>query len=235
VTRWSWAALLAALVVLAVLLAWADSTVLRPLFPEPFEPPRRAGFRPPTSLPLSPALLPPLRMDQVLGRFGRAGGLYSFWWFLSVGASMILLTMAVVVSVPMRARRAAERVGAAALPQLLVAGIATVMLGLAASVLLRVSFVLLSVAPLLWAAGALGAVFGLSALSLAAGRWLRARLGPAPPLLGPLAGLLVLFDISLVPVVGWVVLAIVAATALGLAVLTRLGSATGWALEELNW
>jgi len=98
-----------------------------------------------------------------------------------------------------------------------------------------VSFVLLSVVPLLWGVGAVGTTFGLSALAVAAGRWLRLRLGPAPPLLAGVAVLLVVFDVGLVPAVGWAVLAVVAVTSLGLAVLTRLGSPVGWSLDELNW
>ncbi|HKF74545.1 MAG TPA: hypothetical protein VKF59_00245, partial [Candidatus Dormibacteraeota bacterium] len=146
--RWGWAALLAALLVIAVLLAWADSTVFRPLFPEPFEPPRRSSFRPPASLPLPAALLPEVRTDVVFKRFGRVGGLYTFWWFLSVGAGMILVTLGIVLAFPQRVRRAAQAVSGRALPMLLVAGIATLLLGLALTVLLRVSFVLLSVVPL---------------------------------------------------------------------------------------
>jgi len=34
---------------------------------------------------------------------------------------------------------------------------------------------------------------------------------------------------------GWVVVAVIASTALGLPVLTRVGSPTGWSLDELNW
>src|SRR5205814_3567658 len=46
--RWSWVALLTGLVAAALLLAWADSTLFRPVFPQPFEPPRRpTGLRPP--------------------------------------------------------------------------------------------------------------------------------------------------------------------------------------------
>jgi hypothetical protein len=98
-----------------------------------------------------------------------------------------------------------------------------------------VTFVLLSFVPLLWALIAISVVFGVSALVLAFGRWLRTRLGPAPPLLGALAGILVLVDVGLVPVVGWVFLVLLAVTSLGLAVLTRMGSPAGWSFDELNW
>ena len=93
---------------------------------------------------------------------------------------------------------------------------------------------LVSIVPFLYGLALLGAVFGVAAFALAAGRWLRAHLGPAPPLLAALAAILVLLDVSLVPVAGWLVLAATAVTSLGLAVLTRVGSATGWSLDELN-
>jgi hypothetical protein len=232
VVRWSWLALLVALVGIAVLLAWMDSSVLRPLFPEPFEPPRRPAFRPPPPVPL-----PIGRRDEVVlfTGFRPVGGLYTFWWFASVAAGLVLVILAVLVAMPARSRRAAERVSWTALPLMLAAGVATLLLGLALTVLLRAGFVLLSIVPLVWGMAVLGAMFGVAVLALASGRWLRARLGPAPPLLAALAALLVLVDVALVPVAGWVVTAVIAVTALGLAVLTRVGSPTGWSLDELNW
>ena len=228
--RWEWIALVAGLVALAILLAWADSTIFRPAFPHAFEPPRRTGFRPPaaTELPFAP-----FRLD--FRGLGRVGGLFTFWWFLSVGAGLIVVTLGLLAVLPLRIRRVAETVRLASLPVMLAAGVATALLGLAATVLLQVTFVLLSFVPLLWAVLALSVVFGEAALVLAFGRSLRARLGPAPPLLGALVGLLVLVDVGLVPVVGWLFLVVVAVMSLGLAVLTRMGSPTGWSFEELNW
>lgn len=231
--RWGWLTLLAALVCLAVLLAWLDSTVLRSLFPEPFDPPSRATFRPaPAPVPLPPGV----RREVIEFKgFGAVGGLYTFWWFVSVAAGLVLVVLAVLLAMPARARRAAQRLGPGALPLMLAAGVATVLLGVALTVLLRVGFVLLPIVPFIWGLAAAGVVFGLAVLALASGRWLRTRVGPAPPLVGALAALLVLVDLALVPIAGWVVLAAAAVTALGLAVLTRLGSASGWSLDELNW
>jgi hypothetical protein len=230
--RWGWPVLLAALLVIGLLLAWADSTVFRPLFPEPFPQVRRPPFRAaPAAVPL-----PPIGPRRVFfSGLGPAGGLYTFWWFVSLGAGLILVSLAPLVVAPSRARRAAQRVSAASLPLMLAAGIATVLLALAATVLLRIGFVLLAIVPLVWALGALGALVGLAALALAGGRRLSTRLGPAPPLVAALAALLVLLDVSLVPVLGWVVLGLVGVTGLGVSVLTRLGSQAGWSLEELNW
>jgi hypothetical protein len=230
VIRWGWIALVAGLVVLAVLLAWADSTVFRPAFPQPFEPPRRTGFRPPAApdLPLAP-----LRLN--FRGLGRVGGLFTFWWFLSLGLGLIVVTLGLLAALPLRIRRAAERVQPATLPVMLAAGFATALLGLAVTVLLQVTFVLLSFVPLVWAVVAISVIFGEAALVLAFGRWLRNVIGPAPPLLGALAGLLVLVDLGLVPVLGWLFLVVVAVMSLGLSVLTRMGSPEGWSFEELNW
>lgn len=231
--RWSWLLLLSGLVAAALLLAWADSTLFRPAFPQPFEPPRRTGLRPPgpPDLPLGPFGFGRLEFRGL----GRVGGLYTFWWFLSMGAGLILVTLGALVALPVRIRRAAERVRPAALSLMLAAGVAAALLGLAASVLLRFTFVLLSFVPLLWAVAAFGIVFGEAALVLAFGRWLRSRLGPAPPPVAAVAGLLVLVDVGLVPVAGPLILVVIAVTSLGLAVLTRVGSPAGWSLDELNW
>jgi hypothetical protein len=230
VLRWGWIAVLAGLVTLAVLLAWADSSVFRPAFPQPFEPPRRTGFRP----PLAPDLpFTPFRLE--FRGLGRVGGLFTFWWFLSVGAGLIVVTLGLLATLPVRIRRAAQRARPATLPVMLAAGVATALLGLAVTVLLQTTFVLLSLVPLVWAVVALGVLLGEAALVLAFGRWLRTLLGPAPPLLGALAGLLVLVDVGLVPVAGWLFLVVLAVMSLGLAVLTRMGSPTGWSFEELNW
>lgn len=234
--RWTWVAALAALVGIGLLLSWADSTLFRPLFPVPIEPPRRVEFRPNPVFPeLPPPLVPGRRGGFTFTGLGPAGGLFTFWWFLSTAAAMILLALAAMVALPARVRRAAERVTPASLSFMFAGGIATALLGLAASALLRLSFVLLSFVVLVAGLALFGAIFGLAALALALGRWLRSRLGPVPPLLAALAGLLVVLDVALVPWVGWLVLAVLAVTSLGLAVLTRLGSSSGWSLEDLNW
>jgi hypothetical protein len=233
--RWTWLALLGVLLAGAVVLAWADSTVLRPLFPEPLPPPRRAEIRGGALpvLPLGPA--GERRAAIVFPGFGPVGGLFSFWWFLSTAAGVAILGLAALAVFPARARRAAERLAPSTLSLMLVAGFAAVLLGVAVTVLMRATFVLLSFVPLVWAAAALGALFGVSVLALALGRWLRLRLGPAPALVGAVAGLLLFVDVAFVPVLGWAALAALAVCGLGVAVLTRLGSASGWGLEELNW
>jgi hypothetical protein len=118
---------------------------------------------------------------------------------------------------------------------MLAAGIAAILLAIAVTVLMRVTFVLLSLAPVVLAGVAAGVLFGIAVLALATGRWLGARLGPAPVLVPALAGLLMFLDVALVPVLGWLALLVLAITGLGVAVLTRLGSAVGWGLDDLKW
>ena len=50
-----------------------------------------------------------------------------------------------------------------------------------------------------------------------------------------ISGLLLLVDVGLVPVIGWLFLVVVAVMSLGLTVLTRMGSPSGWSFDELNW
>ncbi|HZU18509.1 MAG TPA: hypothetical protein VFD01_18135 [Candidatus Dormibacteraeota bacterium] len=228
--RWRWIGLAGGLVALAVLLAWIDSTALRSFFPHPL-PVRRVPFRPEPRpmLPFGPGL-----RGLLFPRLGPVGGLYTFWWFLSVGAGAVLLALAVLVAVPARARRAVERMARAGLPSVVVAGVAALLLALAATVLMWTSFVLAWGVAFVWGLTALGMLFGLSCLALAFGRWLCVRLGPAPPLATATVALLAFFDLGLVPVLGWALLGLLLVGALGLAVLTRLGSATGWSLEELD-
>lgn len=230
--RWGWVGLLTGLIVVALLLAWLDSTLLRPLFPESVPGVRRLDV---VRAQGQGVPLPRVgRRELVFHGLGPVGGLFSFWWFLSAGVGGTLVALAALLALPGRARRAAERVRVATLPLMFAAGVATLLLGLALTVLLRVGFVLVSIVPFLYGLALLGAVFGVAALALAAGRWLRGRLGPAPPLLGALAAILMLLDVSLVPIAGWLVLGVAAVTSLGLSVLTRVGSATGWSLDELN-
>jgi hypothetical protein len=221
--RWAWPGLLSALVVVALLLAWADSTALRELFPTVILPARR----PPHPGPLPPPM-------GFFGGLGSVGGLFSFWWFLAAGAGVSLITLAVLAALPTRVRVAADYARTNGLSRLFAAGVAAAILLVAVTVLLRVTFFLLSVVPFVWAAALLGAVFGTASLALALGRALQGMLGRAHPLQAAGAAVLLFFDIAMVPVVGWIGLALLALTALGVAVVTRLGSAQGWSLEDLD-
>jgi hypothetical protein len=63
----------------------------------------------------------------------------------------------------------------------------------------------------------------------------RLRLSEAYPLLAALAGSLIIFDLAVVPYVGVFALAGIAIAGLGLAVVTRFGSETGWSFGDLRW
>ncbi|MBJ7604249.1 MAG: hypothetical protein JF888_13835 [Candidatus Dormibacteraeota bacterium] len=230
VTRWS--LMLAVLLGAGLLLAWADATVLNSLFPQPV--PTARGFQPRAQLPFPPGRH--LGADRLEFRgLGSPGSVFSFGWFLATGAVLLLLTLAMLALASRRARLAAERVSPRLVVLLLAAGISATLLILAATELLRATFLLLSLVPIVWAASAVATLFGCAALALAAGRWLRGRLGGGNPWLGVVMAILIGLDAGLVPFAGWLLLLAVGLTGLGLAVVTRLGSAGGWNLEDLNW
>jgi hypothetical protein len=231
--RWGWPVIISVLLAAGLLLAWADSTAFRGVFPYPFPQVRPRGLFRPAEVDIPPGVVPIPRL--VFGGLGPAGGIYTFWWFLSAGASAALLVLGTLVVMPGRARRAAGRVQPASLSLFFAAGVATVLLVFAVSELMRETFVLLSVVPFLWAISLVGIVFGAAGLALAFGRWLRDRVGQVHPLIAAFAAVLFMFDVALVPVAGWIALAVAAVAALGVAVVTRLGSPAGWSLEELDW
>lgn len=233
--RWNWIVLMAVVLSVGVLLAWADSTILRQLFPQPTPGLRRTEIKGHAALAVPPALLPGPGRAFVFGGFGPVGGPFSFWWFLTTGAGVVLLATAALVVFPARVRRAAQRLAGPGLSLAFAAGVAAALLGVAVTFLMRATFVLLSLVPIVWATAGVGALFGISVLAVLVGRWLRTRLGPVPILVGAMAGLLLFFDVALIPVLGWIVLVILGVTGLGLAVLTRLGSPSGWGLRELDW
>ena len=229
-----WIALLAALVVLFALLAWADSTILRGVFPttprprhqgaRAFDGPRGAG-------PFIPGLGP-------VGFYGigRVNGVFTFSWFLATGAGAVLLSLAVLVVFPRRVRTAMSWLEAGNGPATaLLAGVAAVLLFSALTVVLRAGLTLLPAVPVMLVVVLGGVIFGVACLGLALGRGLARYVRPAHPLVSALAGLLAIFDAALVPYAGWVVLALAALAGLGLTVMTRFGSSEGWGLEDLWW
>jgi len=226
-----WSLLVVALLGAGFLLAWADATLLNSLFPQPGPPSR--SLQPRAELPLAPGR--PRGFRPEFPGLGPRGAFLSLAWFLATGAVLLLLTLAMLALAPGRARRAAERVSLRLVALLLAAGISATLLILAATELLRATFWLLTLVPFIWAASAAATLFGCAALALAAGRWLRGRLGGGNPWLGAVLAALIVLDLALVPFAGWLLLALVGLAGLGLAVVTRLGSTGGWNLEDLNW
>ena len=157
---------------------------------------------------------------------------------LSNGAGLIFIALAVLVVFPTRARTAVQRLEARNGPAIaLAAGVATLLLTLAALLLLRFTLVYLVLIPVLVAIAVAVALFGLACVALAIGRQLerRLRLGDAHPLVVSLAGTLIVFDLAVIPYAGVFALAALAVAGLGIAVVTRFGSETGWSFADLKW
>jgi len=126
--------------------------------------------------------------------------------------------------------------GPRALLRLLGVGVLGSLVVLLLSGLGMFAFLAFPVSLLLPTVGLLVAYLGLVGVSLALGRWLRRLAGLARPM--PLAelglGTLTLFAVSQVPILGWIVAGLAAATALGAILVTRLGSGKPWSLEPLR-
>ena len=225
--RWRWPALLTLLVILALVLAWVDS-ILIGHFAHPLASVSAVGR-------LGPPGLPPDRFPGF--RFmGPIGGLFSFWWFVSLLVGLVAIPVLVIVAAPGRVRTAIDNLESGGGPLLaLLAGFASLLLLGAFSFVIRLSVVLLPLVGVIWALGAIGVLFGAGALALYTGGLLRRRIGAVHPVLAAFTGLLVMANLALIPYAGVAVLAVLGLTSLGVSVMTRFGSARGWALDELDW
>jgi len=178
---------------------------------------------------------------NVAGPFGNIGPISPFQAlraFLSNGAGLVLLALGALLLFPSRARVAVERLEGRYGPAIaLAAGVATFLLGVGAVALLRFTLIFLAVIPAVFIIALAAALFGLACIGLAIGRLLqrRLRMGPAHPLVAAVAGALVVFDLAVIPYLGAVALAAVAISGLGLAVVTRFGSESGWTFSDLDW
>lgn len=230
--RRSWLIVLACLVVAGAALAWADAALLHPLLPHPTGA-HIDGFRARTDGP-PPRGAGPGGFGFGLFLRGRDG--FGYGWILSTAAVLALAGLVAAVLVPARVRTAVERIEAPGGPVVvLVAGTVAAVLLAAVSLLLRYTFVLVGLTPLVWLTAVAAVIFGLAALGVFAGRRLQSALGAAPPLLVGLVGVLLVVDLALIPLVGWVFAGVAAVAALGLSVVTRFGSPDGWSLDALTW
>ncbi|MHB8589879.1 MAG: hypothetical protein ACYDA0_13685 [Candidatus Dormibacteraceae bacterium] len=173
-----------------------------------------------------------------LGSRGPISPIQALRAFLSNGASLIFLALAALVLFPARARVAVERLEDRHGSRIaLAAGVAMFLLTLAAITLLRFTLIFLALIPAVLVVALAATLFGIACISLGIGRLVqrRLRLAEPHPLVAALAGALVVFDLAVVPYAGVLALAAVAVGGLGLAIVTRFGSAGGWSFGDLNW
>jgi hypothetical protein len=239
--RWGWAILIAGLALAGVLLLLADTSarVTYPLKGQVIVSP--------------PAVTQKLETKTVRFDNGPIGGkmvfapiiglgplspLEALRLFLSNGAGLVLLALTALILFPSRARSGVERLEGRFGPGIaLGAGLVMVLLTAAATTLLRFTLLFLGLVPLVFLAVLVASLFGIACISLAIGRRLHRllRLPEVHPLVPALAGALVVFDLAVVPYAGVFALGVVVVAGLGLAVVTRFGSAGGWSFGDLNW
>ena len=243
--RWRWPLLIGGLAVVGVLLAVADTALYGPSL----GPYSELVIGPPGVKAISMSSPNPERWvrtrfpDRIafgvpFGGIGTISPLQALRAFMSNGAGLVLLALAVLLFFPNRARVAVERLEGRHGPEIaLTAGVATFLLAVGVVALLRFTLIFLAVIPAVLVVALAAGVFGIGCIGLALGRFLqkRLRLGSGHPLLAALAGALVVFDLAVIPYAGAVALAVVAIGGLGLAVVTRFGSETGWSFSDLNW
>ncbi len=244
--RWAWALLIGGLALAGLLLSLAD-VALGPKWPQPLA----ASFAAPAKFdhPRQPYGPQPVRFEQKdpsqvyvikapIGLGVSLNPLQALRVFLSNGAGLVLLALAALLIFPSRARTTVERLeGRHGIEIALVAGVAMFLLTLAAAALLRYTLVFLPVIPVLLLVVMAAALFGIACISLATGRLLHRtlRMQAVHPLIAALAGALVVFDLAVIPYAGVFLLGAFALAGLGLAVVTRFGSSSGWSFRDLNW
>jgi len=151
-----------------------------------------------------------------------------------VGALLLLLGTGTLTLylVPRRVGRIAQtlEVGGVALARLFLVGLAGYVVFAALSVLAALTLFGAPVGLLLLIGAYAIIPLGLAAISLPLGRAAGRRFGLTPPgpLVDLLAGLLIIFILSLIPLLGTVLLVLLAIVGFGAVVLTRAGSAQGW-------
>jgi hypothetical protein len=243
--RWGWPILVAVLAALGVLLAIADTALYGPTL-GPYAtfligPSQAVLVQRPSPDPgrfIRTRFPEKVSFGSPFGRLATMSPLQALRAFLSNGAGLVLLALAVLLLFPHRARVAVQRLeGRHGIEIALAAGVAAFLLAIGAVALLRFTLIFLAVIPFVILIAVAVALFGIACIALALGRLLQRRLhlGPAHPLVAAVAGALVVFDLAVIPYLGAVALAAVAIAGLGLAAVTRFGSETGWSFVELDW
>ena len=239
--RWGWAILIGGLALAGILLSLADTSSRLPY-------PLKGAI-----VGSSPAVTQKLETRTMRFDNGPIGGklvfdpfiglgplspLAALRAFLSNGAGLVLLALAALILFPSRARNAVERLeGRFGAGIALGAGLVMVLLTAAATTLLRFTLLFLGAVPLVLLVILIASLFGIACISLAIGRLLNRQLHlpEVHPLIPAVAGALVVFDLAVIPYAGVFALGVVVVAGLGLAVVTRFGSAGGWSFGDLSW
>ena len=244
--RWAWPVLIAGLAVLGIALAVVDIAVDKQSFALSEVVVGAPGKSPVVQQKLHTETLSfdrtrfadRLIFDSPFAGFGPLSPYLALTAFLTNGAGLVLLALAALVAFPTRARTAVERLeDRHGIEIALGAGLVLVLLTLAATTLLRFTLLFLAAVPLVLLVVLMAALFGIACISLAIGRLLlrRFKLPAVHPLVVALAGALVVFDLAVIPYAGVFALAAVTMAGLGLAVVTRFGSSSGWTFVDLNF
>jgi len=176
------------------------------------------------------ALITPLGLYPA-GYQGAGMALLSFVTFLALACATAFI-------VPDRIRRVREAVSTSPRRLLILATLGVLTLAMAGLVVQALFLLVVSVVltPIVAGLAAACVLFGLVAMFLVVGTGLRTRLrlGPASPLADLVIGMLVVFPLTLIPAVGWVVLGLLMITGTGAVIATRFGGSTGWSLASLS-
>ena len=177
-----------------------------------------------------------------VGLFGLAGTtLGGVTGHLASLVTLLLAGLGVLYALPARVGRIAAALDGRWLQRVRLGavGLAAGLLALAFGTLALLTIAGPAIAVTIIALSYLGGLFGITAVSLPLGRWIARRGGLAeqPPAIDLLAGLLGLFLISLLPILGGIIFALVALVGLGATIQTRAGSVQPWslALPDLDY
>ena len=108
--------------------------------------------------------------------------------------------------------------------------------GFLLTVVLTTLVIGIPVAALLILASVLGVFLGLVAVSLTIGGWLAARLNLTAknPVVHMIVGILLLFPLGLIPLLGWALVLLISSLGFGAILVTKFGSEEGWSLDPLS-
>ncbi|MBI2887180.1 MAG: hypothetical protein HYY02_08220 [Chloroflexi bacterium] len=153
-------------------------------------------------------------------------------------ATLLALGAATLYLAPERLRVLRENLGTSLRHRLRLGAIGLLgyLVGLLLILILAVLVVGLPVALGLVVLLAAASLAGWVAVSLVMGSWLRERLalGVASPLSDLALGTLLLFPLSLVPLLGWALVLLVSSVGFGAILLTKFGNQHGWSLDPLE-